>query len=158
MSRTEEVYSRPPSVLSHSTSQVYSTSRRASSHQAGSEEITPANPFATPSNASSPGDVTSIWQSRVVDNHHTSRFSRNDCLNAASNTLAGGPYPRQRKCKTARLTDATYEKPWVGVRNPRRKYERLIFWGGVVLGFAVGGLICYSGFSSVTNSEVLFFA
>ena len=47
-----------------------------------------------------------------------------------------------------------YDKPWTIEKNPRRKWERIIFWGSILVGFALGGLICYFAYASVTNHEV----
>jgi hypothetical protein len=52
------------------------------------------------------------------------------------------------------LTASRYEKPWVANKSPRKKWEPMIFYGSILIGFAIGALICYFAFASVTNHEV----
>jgi len=47
-----------------------------------------------------------------------------------------------------------YEKPWLAEKNPRKKWEKIIFWGCTFAGFAIGAFICYLSYSSVSNHEV----
>ncbi|KAF1811333.1 concanavalin A-like lectin/glucanase [Eremomyces bilateralis CBS 781.70] len=93
-----------------------------------------SNPFSTP-----------LRSSRVPseDERRVSYFP---------STAIQGHAPRQRKFKSARFT-GEYEKPWLDEPNPRRKWERLILWGSVVIGFAIGGFICYMAYASVSNFE-----
>lgn len=67
--------------------------------------------------------------------------------------INGQHVPRLRKFKSARYTGGEYDKPWTIEKNPRRKWERIIFWGSILIGFALGGLICYFSYASVTNHE-----
>lgn len=67
--------------------------------------------------------------------------------------INGQHVPRLRKFKSARHTGGEYDKPWTIEKNPRRKWERIIFWGSILIGFALGGLICYFAYASVTNHE-----
>jgi hypothetical protein len=69
------------------------------------------------------------------------------------------PAANQRVCheklKVSRAKQVSrYEKPWLEDRNPRRKWERIIFWGSIGIGFVIGALICYMAYASVTNLEV----
>ncbi|OCK77836.1 glycoside hydrolase family 16 protein [Lepidopterella palustris CBS 459.81] len=67
--------------------------------------------------------------------------------------LDGSHQPRLRKFKSARWTGGEYEKPWTTEKNPKKKWEKIIFWGSIVVGFAIGGLICFFAYASVTNHE-----
>ena len=69
------------------------------------------------------------------------------------------PTARQTVCgKNVEVSGAKqvsrYDKPWLQEPNPRRKWERIIFWGSIVIGFLIGGLICYMAYLSVSNLEV----
>ncbi|KAH6669868.1 concanavalin A-like lectin/glucanase domain-containing protein [Halenospora varia] len=87
------------------------------------------------------------------------RFSR-----SGADTPNSGPTgPAQRRFKSARLI-GEYEKPWIeewkqgpaGKKKPKisgNAWDRIIFWGSIVLGFALGGLMCYLAFSSVSNFD-----
>lgn len=68
--------------------------------------------------------------------------------------VSGVHVPRRRKFKSARYDGTEYEKPWMSIPNPRRKWERIIFWGSIGLGVALGGFICYLSLGSVANHEV----
>lgn len=50
------------------------------------------------------------------------------------------------------------DKPWA-VKHPKLKWERGIFYGSIGIGVAIGALICYQAYASVTNHSVniLFF-
>ena len=62
---------------------------------------------------------------------------------------------RHEKVEVSRAKQVSrYEKPWLQERNPRRKWERIIFWGSIGIGFVIGALICYMAYASVTNLEV----
>ncbi|KAF2752328.1 glycoside hydrolase family 16 protein [Sporormia fimetaria CBS 119925] len=57
----------------------------------------------------------------------------------------------RRKFKTARLVTGEFdEKPWA-VKHPRLKWERSIFYGSIGVGVAIGAIICYQAYASVTN-------
>lgn len=69
------------------------------------------------------------------------------------------PAPRQRRFKSARLV-GEYEKPWTekGAGKKAKKisgraWDAIIFWGGIFLGFALGGFFCYRSYTSVPNFE-----
>ena len=47
------------------------------------------------------------------------------------------------------------EKPWAATKHPKLKYERMIFYGSIVIGIAIGAMICYFAYASVTNHEVI---
>jgi hypothetical protein len=92
-----------------------------------------------------------------------------------ANTTSGLAPPRQRKHRSARLTIEekekygqtfdycsffllnyldSYEKPWASQKDPREKWEKVIFWISILIGLAIGALICYLAWISVTNNEV----
>jgi hypothetical protein len=57
--------------------------------------------------------------------------------------------------RKARLTIVRYdEKPWATTKHPRLKWERAIFYGSIGIGVAIGAIICYQAFASVTNHSV----
>jgi hypothetical protein len=62
--------------------------------------------------------------------------------------------PRQRKFKSARFKGGDYEKSWTEIPEPRKKWEKIIFWVSIAIGFVLGGLICYMSVASVANHEV----
>jgi hypothetical protein len=88
--------------------------------------------------------------------------------------------PRQRRFKSARLIgeyvknqnevfktyESSYEKPWVDTwkmgKTGKKKniagrtWDSIIFWTCIFLGFALGGLMCYFGYTSVVNYDVCF--
>jgi hypothetical protein len=45
------------------------------------------------------------------------------------------------------------EKPWASAKHPKLKWERGIFYGSVVIGVAIGAILCYLAYASVTNHE-----
>ena len=91
------------------------------------------NPFATP---------------------HLSRTHTEDERQRASYFPSGDePVSRRRKFKSARLRDGVYEKPWTQEKNPKAKFERIIFWSCVGIGLLLGCLICYLSYASVSNFE-----
>jgi beta-glucanase (GH16 family) len=50
------------------------------------------------------------------------------------------------------LTNGEYdEKPWTVTKHPKLKYERIIFYGSIGLGFLFGIMLCYFAFAKVTN-------
>jgi hypothetical protein len=55
-----------------------------------------------------------------------------------------------RRFKSARLV-GEYEKPWVGEVIPKKKFEPWILWGCVMFGIAIGGVICWLSYTSVSN-------
>ncbi|KAF1992474.1 glycoside hydrolase family 16 protein [Aulographum hederae CBS 113979] len=64
-----------------------------------------------------------------------------------------GAQPRLRKFKSARLPEGEYEKPWMDEKNPKKKWERIIFWVCIGIGFVIGALICYFNYVSVSNFQ-----
>jgi hypothetical protein len=51
-----------------------------------------------------------------------------------------------------RLTTIRYDdKPWAASKHPKLKWERGIFYGSVGIGVAIGAIICYMAYASVTN-------
>lgn len=48
-----------------------------------------------------------------------------------------------------------YEKPWTKTTIPRRSWEKIIFWGGILIGLIIGCLIVWLAYRSVVNHEVL---
>ncbi|KAF2433686.1 glycosyl hydrolase [Tothia fuscella] len=88
-----------------------------------------------------------------IDNEYDSQTSSQRAVLEQSTRLAP---PRLRKHKSARLTAEekdNYEKPWKTQKDPREKWEYIIFYASIVIGFAIGGLICYFAWTSVTNNE-----
>ncbi|CAD6448760.1 84755455-ab05-4b84-aba7-01394a00b53e [Sclerotinia trifoliorum] len=67
--------------------------------------------------------------------------------------------PRQRRFKSARLV-GDYEKPWLekfatdGKRKKLsgRTWDSIIFWTSIAIGFGLGGIMCYIGFTSVPKN------
>ncbi|KAF2088051.1 glycoside hydrolase family 16 protein [Saccharata proteae CBS 121410] len=60
----------------------------------------------------------------------------------------------QRKFKSSRLRLGELdEKPWVHEKNPKMKWERIIFWGCIAAGFIIGGIICYLAWIGVASGE-----
>ncbi|KAF4543854.1 Glycosyl hydrolase [Lasiodiplodia theobromae] len=61
---------------------------------------------------------------------------------------------RRRKFKSSRLIPGEYdEKPWLQDKIPKREWERVIFWAGIVLGFVIGGAICFLSWINVMSGE-----
>jgi hypothetical protein len=58
-----------------------------------------------------------------------------------------------RKFKSSRLI-GEYEKPWIECKDPRMKYDRILFWVFGFTGIAVGAYICYAGWMSVADQRV----
>jgi hypothetical protein len=48
----------------------------------------------------------------------------------------------------------SYDKPWTVQKDPREKWEKIIFWVSILIGLAIGALICFLAWKSVTNNEV----
>jgi beta-glucanase (GH16 family) len=44
------------------------------------------------------------------------------------------------------------EKPWTA-KHPKLKWERSIFYGSIGIGVAIGAILCYLAYASVTNHE-----
>jgi hypothetical protein len=61
--------------------------------------------------------------------------------------------PKQRKFKSARL-QGEYEKLWIVKKDPRMKFDRIIFWGFAFVGLAIGFYLIYDGWASVDNPSV----
>ncbi|KAK7885196.1 hypothetical protein LTR67_010687 [Exophiala xenobiotica] len=59
----------------------------------------------------------------------------------------------RRKFKSSRFTGTEYPKPWLEEKEPRRKWERVIFWTSVVIGLLIGAVICFFSYKSVSNFE-----
>ncbi|KAF2258385.1 concanavalin A-like lectin/glucanase [Lojkania enalia] len=52
------------------------------------------------------------------------------------------------------LTGSIYdEKPWAAKKHPKLKWERTIFYGSIGIGLAIGAIICYQAYASVTNHD-----
>lgn len=64
------------------------------------------------------------------------------------------PYLSKDIWEDTRLVGQEYEKPWLIVKNPRRKWERILFWCSIATGFLVGAALCYLSYASVTNLTV----
>ena len=62
-------------------------------------------------------------------------------------------YCRRRKFKSSRFKGTEYPKPWLDEVEPRRKWEKVIFWGSLVIGVLIGAVICYFNYKSVSNFE-----
>jgi len=65
-------------------------------------------------------------------------------------------FSTRRKWKTSKLQPGdVYEKPWIKETqaDPRRKYEKWIFAGGVLLGLCGGGGLLYQAYVGVVNSD-----
>jgi hypothetical protein len=52
------------------------------------------------------------------------------------------------------LKMSRYEKPWLAKKDPKEKWEKIIFWGSVLAGFAIGGILCVLSWNSVSNKDV----
>lgn len=60
---------------------------------------------------------------------------------------------RRRKFKSSRWTGPDYPKPWAEQKDPRAKWERVIFYGAIVIGLLIGAVICFFSYKSVSNFE-----
>ena len=60
---------------------------------------------------------------------------------------------RRRKFKSSRFVGTDYPKPWTEQRDPRQKWEKVIFWTSIVVGVLIGAVICYFQYISVTNFD-----
>ena len=58
---------------------------------------------------------------------------------------------RKRKFKSSRFVGSDYPKPWLEEKEPRVRWEKIIFWSSIVIGFLFGALICYVQYISVSN-------
>jgi beta-glucanase (GH16 family) len=58
---------------------------------------------------------------------------------------------RRRKFKSARFTGGEYPKPWKDDKDPRQKWEKIIFWSSIALGFVIGAFVCFLQYNSVSN-------
>jgi hypothetical protein len=48
----------------------------------------------------------------------------------------------------------SYDKPWTTQKDPKEKWEKIIFWVSILIGLAIGALICFLAWKSVTDNEV----
>ena len=62
-------------------------------------------------------------------------------------------FSRRRKFRSARFKEAQYPKPWLEQSDPRRKWEKFIFYGSILIGFLIGAVICFFSYKSVSNFE-----
>ncbi|KAI9855843.1 MAG: hypothetical protein M1824_005832 [Vezdaea acicularis] len=104
-------------------------------HSAQTPSTPPTNPFATP-----------IHGTRSPAEEERKRYSY------FPTAIPGPSIPRKRKFKSARLR-GEYEKSWTEEVDPRRKWEKIIFWSCIALGFVIGAGICYMSLLTVTNHE-----
>ncbi|KAK4934645.1 hypothetical protein LTR10_024148 [Elasticomyces elasticus] len=75
---------------------------------------------------------------------------------AASSTSSSGvfgPPGVKRKFRSSRFRGSDYPKPWLEKKDPRQKWERIIFWGAIVIGVIIGAAICFISYRSVSNFE-----
>lgn len=63
------------------------------------------------------------------------------------------PPLKQRKFKSARLI-GKYEKPWTKEKEPRKIWDKIIFYGFLIAGLGLGAWICYDGWQSVPHNDV----
>lgn len=63
------------------------------------------------------------------------------------------PHAPRRKFRPSRLQGSEYPKPWLEHKDPRLKWERIIFWGSIVVGVLIGALLCFLSYRSVSNFE-----
>ncbi|ORY19791.1 hypothetical protein BCR34DRAFT_595240 [Clohesyomyces aquaticus] len=102
------------------------------------------NPFSTP-----------IRLSRAPSEDERSGIARPASYFPTSG-LSGLQQLRKRKFKSARLVVGEYdEKPWAASKHPKLKWERTIFYGSIGIGVAIGAIICYMAYASVTNHAVM---
>lgn len=60
----------------------------------------------------------------------------------------------RKKWRSSRLQPGeVYEKPWLSERDPRKLYERIMFFSGCFAGLCLGGWMMYQSWMEVTNSE-----
>ncbi|KAM3067192.1 hypothetical protein ACMFMG_005440 [Clarireedia jacksonii] len=109
----------------------------------------------TPRRFSQPGTPIHRSSASVAPSN---RFSTPLEAGSISDALEGVPI-RQRRFKSARLI-GDYEKPWtepVVTEGKRKKWQgrtwdTIIFWTSIIIGFGLGGIMCYIGFTSVPNN------
>jgi len=113
---------------------------------------------AEPADAQPSTNVTPQAQSSAVS-EKSSIDERSDNRSRSSGCqpfFAHGPRESwRRKHKSSRL-DLTvpYEKPWAAKKDPKEKWERIIFFGGIAIAFGVGAVLCWHSWTSVTNFDV----
>lgn len=60
---------------------------------------------------------------------------------------------KKRKFQSARLI-GSYEKPWLGKKDPRMFWDRCFFWAFTLVGIGLGAYIIYTGWTKVENPPV----
>ncbi len=90
-----------------------------------------SNPFTSARNEIGTPSAGSSTRGFVLQKHNTTR----------------------RKFKSSRFTGTEYPKPWLEQKEPRRKWERVIFWTSVAVGVLIGAVICFFSYKSVSNFE-----
>ncbi|KAH7031439.1 putative gram-negative bacteria binding protein [Microdochium trichocladiopsis] len=64
----------------------------------------------------------------------------------------GTPAPPKRRFQSSRLV-GEYEQPWLAKRDPREKFDKIFFYGFLVIGLAVSAYLCYDGWKSVGDEK-----
>lgn len=70
----------------------------------------------------------------------------------ASSTALHNPGP-PRFFHSRRIKKGEVERPWVGKKDPREKWQLLLPVGGIVLGFLLSGFLIYEQISKTTSHD-----
>lgn len=95
--------------------------------------------------------ATSIHSISAVSNPFSS--SRHELHDGGTPPEFAGSIGRRRKFKSSRFRGTEYPKPWLEHVDPRKKWEKIIFWSAILIGILIGAVICFFSYLSVSNHD-----